>query len=96
MVLKCQTAAARYSSRKAVITAVMANSSGITVGTSARNRTIRMMNAATRPMMSLRPWVGGALSASPVNSTCRPAGAPMARSWFSRLTTPERGSSKPV
>ena len=29
-----------------------------------------MMNAATRPMMSLRPWVGGAFSASPVNSTC--------------------------
>ncbi len=50
-------------------TAVIANRSGITVGTSARNRIIRMTNAAARPMMSERPCVGGAFSASPVNST---------------------------
>ena len=30
-------------------------------------------------MMSLMPCVGGALSASPVNSTWMPAGAPIVR-----------------
>ena len=62
------------------MTAKIAKSSGITVGTSARNRTIRMKNAATRPMMSLIPCVGGALSASPVNSVWMPAAVPIARS----------------
>ena len=72
-VLKWVNRAARNRSMNAPATAVIAKSSGITVGTSARNRIIRMMNAATRPMMSLRPCVGGAFSASPVNCASMPA-----------------------
>ncbi len=75
---------------------MIAKSSGMTVGTSARNSTIRITKAASNPMMSLRPCVGGALSASPVNSTWMPAGSAIDRSWSSAATTPERGSSKPV
>ena len=95
-VLKWVNRAARNSSRNAPATAVMANSSGITVGTSARNRIIRMMNAAIRPMMSESPWVGGAFSASPVNCASMPGPSPIARILFSTVTMPERGSSNPV
>ena len=96
MVLKWVSRAARNRIRNAPSTAEIANSSGITVGTSARNSTIRITNAASSPMMSLMPCVGGAFSASPVNSACTPAGWPIERSWSSTLTTPERGSWKPV
>ena len=96
MVLKCVRRAARNRIRNAPATATIANSSGITVGTSARKRTIRITKAASRPTMSLMPCVGGAFSASPVNSTCRPGGCAIERSWSSKSTTPERDSSKPV
>ncbi len=76
-------------------TAVIANSSGITVGTSARNRIIRMKNAAIRPIRSLLPCVGGAFSASPVNSTSMPAGSAIARSWFSTATMPSAAARSP-
>ena len=95
-VLKCVKRAARNSSMNAPATAVMANSSGIMVGTSARNRIIRMMKAAIRPMMSEMPWVGGAFSASPVNCASMPDARPMAWILFSTLTMPERGSWNPV
>ena len=74
IVLKCVSRAARNRSRKAPSTATIAKSSGITVGTSARNSTIRITNAASSPMRSLMPCVGGAFSASPVNSTWMPGG----------------------
>ena len=67
--LKCVSRAARNRIRNAPITATIAKRSGITVGTSARNSTSRITNATASPMKSLRPCVGGALSASPVNST---------------------------
>ena len=91
-VLKCVKRAARNNSRNAPTTAVMANSSGITVATSARNRIIRMKNPMMMPMMSLTPCVGGGFSASPVNCASIPACCPIAVSLFSRLTTPARGS----
>ena len=96
IVLKWVSRAARNRIRNAPITATIANESGITVGTSARNSTIRMKKAATRPMMSLRPCVGGALSASPVNSIWMPAGSPIARSWSSSATMSARSSWNPV
>ena len=95
-VLKWVKRAARNSSRKAPATAVIANSSGITVGTSARNRISRMMNPIAMPMMSLTPWVGGGFSASPVNCASMPAGWPMAVSLSSRPLMSDRASWKPV
>ncbi len=95
-VLKCVKRAARNSSMNAPATAVMAKSSGIMVGTSARNRIIRMMKAAIRPMMSERPCVGGAFSASPVNCASMPALLAMAWMLFSTSTMPARDSWNPV
>jgi len=79
-VLKWVSRAARNRIRNALITATIANTSGITVGTSARNSTNRITKAASSPIMSLRPCVGGALSASPVKSAWMPTGPPIDRS----------------
>ena len=49
IVLKCVSRAARNRIRNAPITATIANSSGITVGTSARNSTIRITNRREQP-----------------------------------------------
>ncbi len=73
-------------------TAVIANSSGIAVGTRARNRIKSTTNAATIPMISLPLLDTGAFSASPVNCVSIPAFWQIDRSVFSRSRSPGAGS----
>ena len=97
IVLKCVSRAARKRIRNAPSTAVIAKSSGITVGTSARNSTIRITNAASEAddvadTLRRRRALG---LARELDLDAR-GGRRSTRNWSSTETMPERGSSNPV
>ena len=81
IVPKVQKPAPRVISAMPMPTEAIARAIGRLIATALPSMTSRITTAASRPITSLRPVVGGSALATtgPPNSTCRPASSPIAR-----------------
>ena len=81
IVPKVQKPAPRVISAVPIPTDAIARAIGRLIATALPSMTRRITTAASRPITSLRPVVGGSALATtgPPNSTCTPASSPIAR-----------------